>query len=141
MTDRLAAVDVACVDQTATVVVRGEIDIATADLLEQALQLACHQQPSRVLVDLREATFFGLTGLDLVIGIREPLARRGATVTVINPTPSVEKMMAVLGVSSLVGPGLVAVPNGPQTSRWRARRRRLDLTADAQAVVAEKLMQ
>jgi hypothetical protein len=57
-------------------------------------------------------------------------------VQVLNPAPSVEKMMAVLGVGSLFGPGLTAVPNGDQTPRWRPRRRRVDLT-DAQAVVAE----
>ena len=138
MSDSLAAaaVDVTSVEKTATVVVRGEIDIATAEVLSRALQLACDQRPSRVLVDLREATFFGLTALDLVLGIREPLARRGATVQIVNATRSVEKMMAALGVTALAGPGLVAVPSGEQTPRRRSRRR-VTMVTDVRAVVAD----
>jgi anti-sigma B factor antagonist len=138
MSDRLAAVDVTCVEGTATVTVRGEIDIATADVLARALQLACDQQPTRVLIDLADATFFGLTGLDLVLGIRESLARHGATVQVVNATTSVEKMMTVLGVSSLAGPGLIAVPSGGEPSRWRTRRRRVSLVTDVRTVVADR---
>ncbi len=138
MSDRLAAVDVSCAEGTATVTVRGEIDIATAGVLARALQLACDQQPTRVLVDLADATFFGLTGLDLVLGIRESLARRGATVQVVNATTSVEKMMAALGVTSLAGPGLIAVPSGGETSRWWPRRRRVTLVTDVRTVVADR---
>lgn len=137
MSDRLAVVDVSSVEGTVTVIVRGEIDIATADVLQRALQLACDERPSRVLVDLRDATFFGLTGLDLVLAIREPLARRGATLQVVNATASVEKMMAALGVTSLAGSGLIVVPAHDQSPRCHTRRR-VALVTDVQAVVADR---
>jgi hypothetical protein len=43
-------------------VLHGEFDIATIDVLASALREVCDRTPTRITVDLHDASFFGLAG-------------------------------------------------------------------------------
>ena len=46
---------------------RGELDLSTGPRVEEELRRAEAEQPDRLILDLREVTFFDSTGLQLVL--------------------------------------------------------------------------
>jgi anti-anti-sigma factor len=105
MIDTPAAVDVRTVAGRFTLVLHGEFDVATVDVLDQALRGVGARRPALVTVDLRDAAFFGLTALDTVLAAHAELAARGCALELVNTTWSVGKMLAALNVQHLVSAG------------------------------------
>jgi anti-sigma B factor antagonist len=52
---------------TIRISVRGELDLATGPRLDEELRRAAAEAPAKVVLDLREVTFFDSTGLQLVL--------------------------------------------------------------------------
>jgi anti-anti-sigma regulatory factor len=110
MSDSPAAVEVRTIAGGFTLVLHGEFDVATVDVLADALRNAYDLRPAHVTVDLCDAVFFGLGALDQVLDADAKLAARGCTVEVVNATSSVEKMLAALGAQHLVVANEQALP-------------------------------
>lgn len=54
-------------EDAVTIVVRGELDVETGPRLEEELRRAEADRPDRLVLDLREVTFFDSTGLQIVL--------------------------------------------------------------------------
>jgi anti-anti-sigma factor len=69
-----------------TVYVNGDVDLATAELLSAATDLALQGPPLRVIVDLAEVSFFGAAGLTVLVDLQERTER--AAIDLILRAPS-----------------------------------------------------
>lgn len=63
--------------QGVALVVRGELDLASAQKLEQTLREIEETRPGRVLIDLRELEFMDCTGLALMVRAQQRAHARG----------------------------------------------------------------
>jgi len=61
------SVSVRRLGNAAVVEVGGELDLASASQLEQALKLAWRDQPQEVVVDLRQLSFIDMAGLRVLL--------------------------------------------------------------------------
>ena len=83
-------VEVAGDGRTVTVWVRGEVDLATADLLEAGIEFGLHTgSPSRLVVQLSQVTFFSAAGLRVLIGAHDEAAKRGVDLVLQGPSACV----------------------------------------------------
>ena len=109
---------VAAVDQldngTPVVSVMGEVDMATAPSLEQALLDATEDRTGEVIVDLTGCNFFDSTGLHALLATREQLERSNRPLTVALSNPSVLKIFQITGLDELfeIYPSLRAAAGG-----------------------------
>jgi anti-sigma B factor antagonist len=88
------------IDGIAAVVVTGEIDMATADLLRQALDHA-RTPDGRVLVDLAGTTFIDSCGLAVLVRTCEQLGGRDA-LTIHGAGPGIRRLVEISGVDGLL---------------------------------------
>lgn len=102
MTGTPATVDIRNVGDRFTLELHGEFDVATVDVLTNALRHVNVRGPALVAVDLRDATFFGLTALDAVLAAHAELAARGCMLDLVNTTRSVGKMLTALDAEHLL---------------------------------------
>jgi anti-sigma B factor antagonist len=73
----------------------GDLDIATAAILENAFDAVSTADPNLVIaLDLTELTFMDSTGLHLLLRLTERLPRR---LRVINGSPAVERLLDLSG--------------------------------------------
>jgi anti-anti-sigma factor len=79
------------------VVPRGDLDLATVDLLGAQLDHLVRRGFDEIVLDLRALAFMDSTGLQLVIN---HAARRDARVTLIDGTGPVSRLFDVAGVRS-----------------------------------------
>lgn len=85
---------------TRTLKVRGELDLATADALEKALDEALDGDDHRTVVDLRQLTFIDSTGIAILINTIER-GRSGSDVRFLPSTaPAVTRVLALTGVEA-----------------------------------------
>jgi anti-anti-sigma factor len=76
----------------------GELDLATAPLLERAFQAVSGDKAVEiVVVDLRELTFMDSTGIHLLLRMRDE-CEDGDRLRVINGSPAVQRVLDVSGV-------------------------------------------
>jgi anti-sigma B factor antagonist len=88
------------------VAVTGEIDMATAPELAQAIDAGVHGSVQRVVVDLSNATFLDSSALNALVHAQRTLAERETTFTVVSPSD--ETVRRVFEITQLTGPlGLV----------------------------------
>jgi anti-anti-sigma factor len=90
-------------DGRAVVVIRGELDIATAPDLEAALteRLDAGQD---VVVDLRELAFLDSTGLRVLVASHVRAESGGVSFLIVRPRPEapIARILAISGVESLL---------------------------------------
>jgi anti-anti-sigma factor len=79
----------------------GELDIATAPILEQAFDVACDDAHSDtvMVVDLRELGFIDSSGINALLRIAK---RAPDQLRVINGSPAVERLFNISGVRPLL---------------------------------------
>jgi anti-anti-sigma factor len=83
-----------------TVTALGEFDLATATLLRDALTEAC-AFGGRVVVDLAGVTFVDASTLGLVVRAHGELAAHGSTIEIVNPSPTVIRLLRLTGLAWL----------------------------------------
>jgi anti-sigma B factor antagonist len=95
----LADFDVVSVSREDEVIValRGEIDLATAPLLERELALGPARNARAVLVDLEQVAFMDLTGLRPLLSFVTP-SRPGHRVAITAGPPPVQRLLALSGL-------------------------------------------
>jgi anti-anti-sigma factor len=84
---------------TEVVIVRGEVDIATAPLLRAVLDTVVARRPVRVEVDLSGATFLDAHALTVLAGIRRRLAGRHAVLVLRDPSPIALRLLELTGMA------------------------------------------
>jgi anti-anti-sigma factor len=86
-----------------TVVVAGEVDIATVDDLLSEVY-ACLDGPADVCeIDLGDVTFIDSSGLGALVRIRNVAHDRGKEVVLVNVPAPVERLFAVTGLAEVFG--------------------------------------
>lgn len=97
---------------TEVVVVRGEVDIATAPVLRAVLDSVVGRRPARVEVDLSGASFLDAYALTTLAAVRRRLAARRAVLALRDPSPAAGLALQLtrldFEVVTSVGPGLRA---------------------------------
>jgi anti-anti-sigma factor len=90
-------------DGRVVVVIRGELDLATAPDLEAALteRLDAGQD---VVVDLRELAFMDSTGLRVLVAAHARVEGRDPSFLIVRPRPGapIAKILAIAGVESVL---------------------------------------
>ncbi|WTW95874.1 STAS domain-containing protein [Streptomycetaceae bacterium NBC_01309] len=90
----------------ALLIVEGEIDVASADLLRGALTRCLLDGSSVIDVDLAGVTFCDSSGLHVFLDISKAAARAGGTLRLHRPSPMVARLFALTGTGAL----LLALP-------------------------------
>jgi len=74
----------------------GELDLATSELLREAVDVCCQRDGIRVvIVDLRDLTFIDSTGLRALWHARERAQSIGAELILRSPSPSVQHLLKI----------------------------------------------
>ena len=84
-------------DDEVIVALRGEVDLATAPMLERELALGAVQDARAVLVDLEQVAFMDLTGLRPLLSFVMP-ARPGHQVLITAGPPAVQRLLDLSGL-------------------------------------------
>jgi anti-sigma B factor antagonist len=85
------------------VVVSGEIDMATAPMLERELTAAIAAGDGAVVLDLCDVTFFDSSGLRVAIVAHRDLGERGRRLAVVcTPDGHVRRTFGLAGVADLL---------------------------------------
>jgi anti-anti-sigma factor len=82
-----------------TVSVNGEVDLATADLLSAAADLALQGSPLRVVVDLAEVSFFGVVGLTILQNLRDRTDRGAIDLVLRAPSQTVRTVLDIVSAA------------------------------------------
>jgi anti-sigma B factor antagonist len=85
-------------DEAVTVAVRGEVDIATVELLYAGIQHGLHKKPEHLSVYLSDVSFFGATGLHALLEARRRAQEQSAALVLCAPSRPV---LTVLGLARL----------------------------------------
>ena len=94
-------------DRTATVLVRGEIDIATIDELRACIDKARRSMPQAIELDLRGVTFMGCSAISLLTE-EIPRATRAGALVVIETTPMIDRLLQLIGRDDAVTARILA---------------------------------
>lgn len=76
----------------------GELDMASAPLLQAALEDAEAGTASALVLDLRELRFMDSTGLRIILWARERLRSRGQELALTTSSSQVQRLLSVSGV-------------------------------------------
>jgi anti-anti-sigma factor len=76
----------------------GELDMANAPLLQQAIESPELSQTKTVVLDLQGLTFLDSTGLRIILSAREQCWRRGQEFAVTPGSQQVQRLLSVTGV-------------------------------------------
>jgi len=84
--------------ETVTLVLRGEVDIASAPALERVLQGVERFSPCRIVLDLGPLTFIDSTGIHLLIHAQERANANGHQLVVTHVTSRVQRVFELTGL-------------------------------------------
>jgi anti-sigma B factor antagonist len=83
---------------TATIIVRGEIDVATAPQLRELLHDLVQRGSKQIVLDCRELRFLDSSGIGLLVATSKRLGD-GGSVVVDSPPDHVRKVLELTGVA------------------------------------------
>jgi anti-anti-sigma factor len=101
---------------TPVLVLRGEVDVATAESFAQAVRAALASRPARLIVDMSAVEFFGIAGYHAVAEIAGEVEASDCGFELRAPSPAVRRVFDILP--------LPAGSNPPMGPRMRAPRSR-----------------
>jgi anti-anti-sigma factor len=87
--------------QTITIDVRGEVDIATVELLEAGFQHGLRKQPTQLSVILSEVSFFSAAGLHALLAARDEANARAVELVLRTPSNQVLTVLKLARVKEL----------------------------------------
>lgn len=91
----------------ATLELNGEIDMAAAPALRHLADNLPLNELQRLTVDMREVRFMDSTGIGFLVSLRKRMPA-GSELAVINPAPTVARVLHITGLDAIVG--LAAAP-------------------------------
>jgi anti-sigma B factor antagonist len=74
---------------------QGELDLASAPVLEARLRAADVEEHSDVALDLTELRFVDATGLKVILGAHRRAAWRGGRVKLLNPSSDIRRLLSL----------------------------------------------
>jgi anti-sigma B factor antagonist len=89
------------VDGTGEVIVEGEVDVATAPQLREALHQAIDDGATRVRIDLAEVGFIDSAGLGVLIGVLKRVREVGGEIELAHVQPAPRKVIEITGLDEL----------------------------------------
>lgn len=95
--------------------VRGEIDMATAPLLEESIVFVEELRPAAIILDFRDITFVDSTGLHALLRAHERAGLRQRVLAVVNGSEPVRKLFQLTGTHHLFEPAVL--PDG-ELDEW-----------------------
>ena len=117
-----------------TIAVSGELDMATAPILEEQLVRAESDGTTALLIDLRELTFMDSTGLHAFLAARNRAETNGRQLLLIGANPPVRRMFELTGQGFLLDDENVAACCNDErfraSSGFRAERPRVHSETD-----------
>jgi anti-sigma B factor antagonist len=99
--DEAFAVDEVDNGDSLHVVVRGELDVATAPTLRERLHAAVDRSTGPVIVDLLAVTFIDSTALGVLIGTKELADKRGIDLRLVIEEARIIKIFEITGLTEL----------------------------------------
>jgi anti-sigma B factor antagonist len=81
--------------------IRGEVDVATAPLLEEALDAAIRDSTGAFVLDLSGVGFLDSSGLNVLLRARSLLGREDRAIVLICPDGSTRRVLELAGVEDL----------------------------------------
>ena len=87
-------------DGRRTLVVSGEIDVATAPRLRHELRMLIAEAHSPAVVDLSRVTFLDATGLSALVGARNDVHGTDVSLVLLNPSPPTRRVLEITGLDS-----------------------------------------
>jgi anti-anti-sigma factor len=91
------SLDVRVEGERRTVVLAGELDLATASDLEALTSTLC-TQAAEIIIDLRGLSFMDSTGLQVILRAREMCAERDCGFSLIAGSPGVQRLFELTGL-------------------------------------------
>ena len=88
---------------TATLGLRGELDMATAWVLEVAVAKVVRAPVTSIVFDLTHLSFLGSSGLDVILAAHRQAADVGRRCTLVHPNRTALKVLRLTGTDSLLG--------------------------------------
>ncbi len=85
-----------------SVVIRGELDIATVPRLQDVLDSVLARRPWRLEIDLSGVTFLSVYAVSALLATHLHLAARGATLVLRDPTPIARRVLTLTGTDDLI---------------------------------------
>jgi anti-anti-sigma factor len=79
--------------------IAGEIDLLTAPLLEAALRGQLAAAPRIVVLDLQGITFFGVSGISVLLAANDEVPRSGGSLRLVRPSVAVARPLVGLGLA------------------------------------------
>lgn len=90
-------------DGTLTVCLKGEMDHHGAAAVRQDVdELIIRSKPRKAVLVLSDINFCDSSGLGLIMGRYKTAVRVGATLSVMDPSPPVERMIKLAGMDKLI---------------------------------------
>jgi anti-sigma B factor antagonist len=84
--------------------VRGEVDVATAPLVEEALDAAIRETAGAFVLDLTDVAFLDSSGLNVLLRARSLLGRADRAIVLVCPPGPVLRVLELAGVADLFAP-------------------------------------
>jgi anti-sigma B factor antagonist len=94
----LFAVETQLIGRSARVAVRGELDLATADVFEAALRSVWSRDIRGVEIDLRALTFIGSAGVAALLEASARARDGGRVLTIVRGPQSVHRIFELTGI-------------------------------------------
>jgi len=91
----------------------GELDMATAPILDGWLSKATGNGNSEVIVDLEKVTFMDVTGLRALLRAADDASRRGQRFAVVNAPAAVRRVIQLTDTTHLLHSERPTVPGDP----------------------------
>ncbi|MFE5914005.1 STAS domain-containing protein [Streptomyces wedmorensis] len=91
-------------DRTAVLTVEGELDMETADRLEDLLAEQFGQGRRRLVLDLAALGFMDSSGLNVLIRAVNRAREIGGDLYLAAPTPAVRRILEITGVTTTIPP-------------------------------------
>jgi anti-sigma B factor antagonist len=85
--------------ERALVALDGELDMASAPLLQEVVDGAELDPQTMLVLDLQSLQFIDSTGLRAILSVREQCRARGQQFAVTRGTPQVQRLLDITGVS------------------------------------------
>jgi anti-sigma B factor antagonist len=87
---------------SATVVLDGEIDIATAPAIRRVLMAAISGGDARLAVDMSGVTFLGAAGIGVLVDAANRAREAGGSLSLLAPSPQVRWLLDVLHLDAIL---------------------------------------
>ena len=95
-------IDTAVTERGVVVSVAGELDVATAPILDAALVDAVGDHDGAVIIDLAATTFVDSAAVSILIKMWKGLRVDERALVLVAPSPKVRAVLEVLGIDQLV---------------------------------------